>query len=73
MYEVKITVRDGNASRQITIGTFDGPSRLARDPRNAAIKFAKLIDSGFEVDVVNAELETVGPIFGLVYHRDAEF
>ena len=74
MYEVKVTI----AGAAITIATFEARSGQAfltgRAARNAAVRFAKQVDSGWAVDVIDvANEDNRERAFGLVYHRDARF
>jgi len=80
MFEVKVTFmefgRETPVQRQMTIATFEAirETDAMRIARAAAIRFAKQIDKGFAVDVVNvADEDNREKAFGLVYHRDASF
>lgn len=72
MYEVKVTFRFDNVVRQVTIASFERDSQVLDYTRARAIKFAKQIDKGYAVDVVNvADEDNRDAMFGLVFHRDA--
>jgi len=71
-FEVKIKVVDDRTTRMLTIATFDGTGTVPNYSYGQAIAFAKQIDEGFEVLVIDTDNEdNRDKAFGLVYSRTA--
>lgn len=72
MFEVRIYINYSALLIPVTVARFEVITTISR-ARYEAIKFAKQVDTGFAVDVINVADEDNGEkAFGLLYHRDSE-